>query len=86
MANDPSWGEGISQSHISGAEPRIFPGLVHERTRRNSMMQGSSSEKDADGGAFVGTGLSKLNTRDKEMSGLEGAVLEERAGEEDSDD
>ena len=27
--------------------PRIFPGVVHERTRRGSLRQGSSSEKDA---------------------------------------
>ena len=27
--------------------PRMFPGVVHERTRRGSLRQGSSSEKDA---------------------------------------
>lgn len=85
-ANDPHWDDGISQSHISGAEPRIFPGVVHERTRRNSVRQGSSSEKDADGGALAGMGLSKLSTREKETSGLEDPVLEEQADEEDSDD
>ena len=24
-------------SHMSAHEPRIFPGVIHERTRRNSM-------------------------------------------------
>ena len=86
MANDPPWDDGISQSHVSGAEPRIFPGVVHERTRRNSIRQGSNSEKDADGGALTGLGLSRLGAREKEISELERPVLEERADEEDSDD
>lgn len=85
-AHDPHWDDGISQSHISGAEPRIFPGVVHERIRKNSIRQGSSSEKDADYGAFAGLGLSKLSTREKDISGLEGSVLKEQADEEDSDD
>jgi len=34
------WTEGIPPS------PRIFPGVVHERTRRGSVRYGSSSEKD----------------------------------------
>lgn len=85
-AKDPHWDDGISQSHISGAEPRIFPGVVHERTRRNSTRQGSSSEKDADGGTFAGLRLSKLSTREKEMNGLEEPVLEEGMDEDDSDD
>lgn len=86
MANDPPWDDGISQSHVSGAEPRIFPGVVHERTRKNSIRQGSNSEKDADGGALAGLGLSRLSTREKEISGLERPVLEERGNEGDSDD
>lgn len=32
-----------------GMGPKMFPGVVHERTRRNSVRQGSGSEKDADG-------------------------------------
>lgn len=85
-AKDPHWDDRIPQSHISGTEPRIFPGVVHERTRRNSTRQGSRSEEDADGGTFAGLGLLKLSTREKEMSGLEELVLEEGMDEEDSDD
>lgn len=29
-------------------QPKIFPGIVHERARRGSVRQGSSSEKDSD--------------------------------------
>ena len=32
----------------SGSQPKIFPGIVHERTRRSSIRQGSGSEKDAE--------------------------------------
>lgn len=36
------WNEGTLPS------PRIFPGVVHERTRRGSVRHGSGSEKDFD--------------------------------------
>lgn len=39
--NSPYW-------HDQSVEPRIFPGLVHERTRRGSMKRESGSEYDAD--------------------------------------
>lgn len=42
QANAASWIDGMPPP------PRIFPGVVHERTRRGSLRQGSSSEKDAD--------------------------------------
>lgn len=42
QANGASWIDGMPPP------PRIFPGVVHERTRRGSLRQGSSSEKDAD--------------------------------------
>lgn len=31
---------------IAPSNPRIFPGVVHERSRKGSMRQGSKSEKD----------------------------------------
>ena len=41
QANGTSWIDGTPPP------PRIFPGVVHERTRRGSLRQGSSSERDA---------------------------------------
>lgn len=38
----------IGHVHIDGAAPRIFPGIVHGRTRTGSLRQSSSSEKDAE--------------------------------------
>ena len=34
--------------HEQAAEPRIFPGLVHERARRGSLRRESGSEYDSD--------------------------------------
>ncbi|MCJ1388034.1 AMP deaminase [Xylographa bjoerkii] len=44
-----SWAEDLGKSHISGVEPKLFPGVVHERTRRTSSRQGSTSELDSGG-------------------------------------
>lgn len=49
------WIEHFGHSHISGTEPRIFPGVVRERTRKGSILQGASSEYDLDGNAGQGT-------------------------------
>ena len=32
----------------ANAQPKIFPGIVHERVRRRSIRQGSGSEKDVE--------------------------------------
>ena len=37
---------------------RMFPGIVHERTRRGSIRRGSSSDKDTDASVIVGAGAS----------------------------
>lgn len=36
--------KGLQQD--ASREPKIFPGIVHERTRRNSVRQGSMSDND----------------------------------------
>lgn len=41
--------ESLDGFHIDGTEPRIFPGVVHERTRRKSIKQRSASGADTDG-------------------------------------
>ena len=38
-------------SHLDGMEPRIFPGLVHERTRRGSVRHSGASDRDHDPGS-----------------------------------
>lgn len=47
--NNPDW-------HDQNVEPRIFPGLVHERTRRGSLKRESGSEYDSDVIATGGLG------------------------------
>ncbi|MCJ1477032.1 AMP deaminase [Lambiella insularis] len=73
-----SWAEEIGQSHISGIEPKLFPGVVHERTHRTSSRQGSSSELDPDG-FRGGLGVSKLNIQGREESGFEEAIHHEES-------
>ena len=72
-----SWAEDLGKSHISGVEPKLFPGVVHERTRRASSRQGSTSELDPDG--FMGSklGMSNSGLQDTEESGIEEAIEEE---------
>ena len=69
----------MSPSWIDGAPPqrRIFPGVVHERTRRGSVRQGSSSEKDVDAG-----GVLRPLPFEQDVKGLHEAVAEDpREGE-----
>ena len=47
MIVSPSQVKGTSWIDGTPPPPRMFPGVVHERTRRGSLRQGSSSEKDA---------------------------------------
>ncbi len=75
--------------------PRIFPGIVHERTRRGSVRQGSASETDGEGAPSIGggggagtvgvgrSGLGKKGGegRARERDGRNGGMLEE-AGED----
>jgi len=47
ISREASWPvEGFGDLHLSGSEPRIFPGLVSRSQRRDSQRQGSSSEAD----------------------------------------
>jgi AMP deaminase len=48
-------------STLNGAEPKMFPGLVHERTRRGSLRQSSMSEKDTDGLVDLPASMSKMS-------------------------
>ena len=63
------------------AQPRIFPGIVHERHRRGSLRQGSGSETDGD--SMMASGI--LSERKRPTSSdvgelhLNAALLEEAA-------
>jgi AMP deaminase len=78
--------EGYGDLHLSGSEPRIFPGVVSRTQRRDSKVgqavrQGSQSETDGDGS--VGKG-SVGKTRAKANTGLDGSV-DEKVEESDGD-
>lgn len=75
----PSWDEELGRSHISGVEPKLFPGVVHERTRRTSSRQGSSSELDPDGFGGAGPGVSRFSTHDREENCFEEVIQEEES-------
>jgi len=62
------WSDGVSPT------PKMFPGLVQERTRRNSIKQNSGSERDYDGAAL---------SRPRTWDGHEEAVPEETGEEEE---
>ncbi|MCJ1434654.1 AMP deaminase [Xylographa pallens] len=72
-----SWAEDLGKSYISGVEPKLFPGVVHERTRRTSSRQGSASELDHDGLSGSKSGISNLSHQDTEESGVEQVIEEE---------
>lgn len=68
-------------SAVSGVEPRMFPGLVHERTRRQSLkLPTGGLDGPADGGSSHSV-LGKMSARDREA--LNGAVEEEPDAEEE---
>ena len=77
LAPSTSWTPDLGQSYISGIEPKIFPGVVHERTRRASSRQGSRSENDTGGFGGYGSGMSRLAFQDTEESGPEEVMVED---------
>ena len=67
-----SWTDDLEHSRINGIEPRMFPGVMHERTRRASTRQASGL--DTDGLGAVGRSISKLDLQNMERKGFEEAV------------
>ena len=63
------WVDRLGQSHIDGTEPKMFPGIVHERIQRSSTRQESYSEHDP---SELGAGLSRLGLKEKEVKGGSG--------------
>ena len=71
-------GSAWSESH---PQPKIFPGIVHERARRSSMRQGSGSEKDSEQGASLVKSPSRLGQGALDDGGFQNAVVEEEGRE-----
>lgn len=71
QANGTSWIDGTSPP------PRMFPGVVHERTRRGSLRQGSNSEKDANATYLNVATAPRPLLWEQDDKGLQNAVIEE---------
>ena len=69
-----SWTEDLKHSQINGIEPRMFPGVMHKRTRRASTRHASGPERDTDGLGAVSRSISKLDLQDMYGKGFEEAV------------
>jgi hypothetical protein len=51
-------------SHMSAHEPRMFPGVIHERTRRNSM-RASAATQDM---GYLGPALARMALKEEAES------------------
>lgn len=80
MARETSWPiDGFSDLHLSGSEPRIFPGIV-SRQRMDSLVRQSSMSETDDHGS-VGISM-KGQSRSKTMNG----TMEETGAQEEESD
>ena len=73
----PSQVNGTSWIDGTPPPPRMFPGVVHERTRRKSLRQGSNSEKDANATHVDVTPVPRLVTSEQDDKDVQKAVEEE---------
>lgn len=55
-------------SHMSAQEPRMFPGVIHERTRRNSMRASATQDM-----GNLGPALARMALKEQ----AEGTPMEE---------
>ncbi|KAA8564636.1 hypothetical protein MFRU_013g01830 [Monilinia fructicola] len=69
-----SWGlePGFSDLHLSGSEPRIFPGLVSRKQRRDSIRKNSVTESDEHALMML-----KRGTNNKSTTTMDGKVDED---------
>jgi hypothetical protein len=51
-------------SHMSAQEPRMFPGVIHERTRRNSVLASATSQDMGN----LGPALARMALKEKAES------------------
>ena len=67
----------------SPTQPRIFPGIVHERHRRGSIRQGSGSETDGDSMMASGVLSERMRPTSSDMGELHpNAAVSEEAAED----
>ena len=59
----------------SSREPKIFPGILHERTRRNSVRQGSTSENDMEVSTGNLVAMSRMSVKEESGEDSEGDLL-----------
>ena len=77
MITSPSQINGTSWIDGTPPPPRMFPGVVHERTRRRSLLQGSISEKDANTTHVDVTTVPRLLTSEQAHKDVRETVAEE---------
>ena len=77
MITSPSQVNGTFWIDGTPPPPRMFPGVVHERTRRRSLRQGSSSEKDANTTHVDVTTVPRLLTSEQAHKDVQKTVAEE---------
>ena len=77
VVTSPSQVNGTSWIDGTPPPPRMFPGVVHERTRRKSVRQGSNSEKDANATHVDITPVPRLLTSEQDDKDVQKAVAEE---------
>ncbi|KAH6670702.1 hypothetical protein B0J14DRAFT_640687 [Halenospora varia] len=85
ISRETSWPvEGFSDLHLSGSEPRIFPGIVSRSQRRDSVArQSSMSETDEYVNAASSTGKQRSSSS---MMGIDTAVEEEQESDADMEE
>lgn len=69
---------------VTPPPPKIFPGVVHERTRRGSVRQGSNSEKDLDHSTINRAGAPRPIPLEQDEKSLHDTLVEEPAETDDS--
>ena len=74
------WADDLEKSYISGVEPKLFPGVVHERTRRTISRQGSTSELDPEGFCGSKPGIPNPSLQGTKERGGEQVIEEEEVG------
>lgn len=75
---------GFNDLHLSGSEPRIFPGLVSRKQRRESISRNTVTEGDEHALTML-----KKSTDDKSATALDSKLDEESEAQEsgiDNDD
>jgi AMP deaminase len=86
LSRDNSWPvEGFGDLHLSGSEPRIFPGIVSRTQRRDSLARERKSSMSETDDHVSMSASRRGGKRDGAGQSLDGAVVEESAEESDEE-